>query len=89
MIQTMGSRPEVTAFILQMTQANEQKRFKRNEKKSVLHEDYGPMAWCNRTHVTTKEQGDAQMEAYAELVHYVAKVGIFTISFGSRQNRSN
>ena len=70
----MGSRPEVNMFINQMTSANEQKWIKRNESKLIVHEEYGPFAWCNRKQTDIDQQADAQLEAYAELIHYVAKV---------------
>ena len=72
--QTMGSRPEVNVFIRQMTLANEQKWNKRNEDKHILHEEFGPFAWCNRRQTDIEQQREAQLDAYAELIHYVAKV---------------
>ena len=73
----MGSRPEVNAFIEQMTSANEHKWNKRNENKTIVHEDFGPFAWCNRRPAPLDQQEDAQLEAYAELISYVAKVNYF------------
>ena len=68
------SRPEVNAFITQMTSANVHKWNKRNENKKIIHENFGPFAWCNRKAAPIDQQQDAQMEAYADLIHYVAKV---------------
>ena len=72
----MGSRPEINVFILQMTQANEQKWCKRNENKNISNERFGPFAWCNRKpgSCNEAEQNEAQCDAYAALIHYVAKV---------------
>ena len=70
----MGSRPEVNVFILQMTSANAQKWRKRNEANQVVLEEFGPYAWCNRQNGTREQQHEAQLEAYAELIRYVAKV---------------
>lgn len=70
----MGSRPEVNVFILRMTSANEQKWNKRNESKQVFNAEFGPFAFCNRNRGTLEQQHEAQCEAYAELIQYVAKV---------------
>ena len=73
-IKIMGSRPEVNVFILQMTSANEQKWIKRKGNHPTVFNEFGPYAWCNRKQGTLEQQKEAQMEAYAELIHYVAKV---------------
>ena len=70
----MGSRPEVTSFIQQMTEANLKRLSKLNEKKDVFNDAFGPFAYCNRKMVNVFEQDKAQLKAYTELIHYVAKV---------------
>ena len=72
----MGSRPEVNVFIMRMTFANEQRWNKRNETKQIFNADFGPFAFCNRKQGTLVEQREAQSEAYADLIQYVAKVCI-------------
>ena len=79
----MGSRPEVNVFIRQMTSANEQKWSKRNEKRQVWNADFGPFAWCNRNQGPPEHQAEAQLEAYAELIRYVAKVSTLLKIFSS------
>ena len=74
----MGSRPEVNVFIARMTSANTQKWTKRNENKQIHHAEFGPFAWCNRNHGSIEHQQEEQLEAYADLVHYVAKVSLKT-----------
>ena len=70
----MGSRPEVTMFIKQMTYSNTLRMEKLNEKKSIFNEAFGPFALCNRKRISEEEQFDAQMKMYNELIHYVVKV---------------
>ena len=77
----MGSRPEVNMFIHQMTSANEQKWSKRNENRKIFNADFGPFAWCNRKQGSPDQQVEAQIEAYAELIRYVAKVSDYFIRF--------
>ena len=80
----MGSRPEVNMFILHMTSANEQKWSKRNEKRHIVNAEFGPFAWCNRKQGSTEQQLEAQLEAYAELIRYVAKVSFLVWQINSR-----
>lgn len=75
----MGSRPEINVFILRMTSANEQKWRKRNENQHVINDEFGPFAWCNRNQGNPDLQPEAQLEAYANLIHYVAKVSNVSI----------
>ena len=70
----MGSRPEVTMFIKQMTYSNTQRMEKLNEKKSIFNDAFGPFALCNRKRISAEEQFDVQMKMYNELIHYVVKV---------------
>ena len=78
----MGSRPEINLFIEKMTETNTVRLSKLNDKKDIFNEDYGPLALCNRKLVSKTEQEQAQLKAYIELIHYVAKVS-FQQYFGS------
>ena len=80
----MGSRPEVTSFIQQMTESNLKRLTKLNEKKAVFNDAFGPFAYCNRKMVNLIEQENAQLKAYAELIQYVAKVIVLMSEIGSQ-----
>ena len=79
----MGSRPEINLFIEKMTETNTFRLTKLNDKKDIFNDAYGPLALCNRKLVSQTEQDQAQLKAYVELIHYVAKVSASFLFFKS------